>query len=279
MIPCNECGRMISDQAVNCPHCGCPVAPNNSHTNNKDENTVHYHDIETKPPKPSDQKWLYALLGVLGTSLVCLGIWSWKAGLFSSDEKEMVDTTKVVTQEPPSTDVEQPVQPEQQAQPTLIYANSYDGFVNIRQTPSANSAILGELVNGGAPATLISNEGKWYKVNYNGIVGYVKSEYVNIGNSAPAASAASAAKSYRNVYYVVIGSWQSLANAKAFYNQLPGYLSNGSIYKAVAKGKVVYRMVVGEYPSRSAAQQFINDTYWSGSMWIWKSDGTEQLVY
>ena len=27
MIVCKECGQQISDQAVACPHCGCPVQP------------------------------------------------------------------------------------------------------------------------------------------------------------------------------------------------------------------------------------------------------------
>lgn len=27
LIPCRECGEMISDQAVACPKCGCPVQP------------------------------------------------------------------------------------------------------------------------------------------------------------------------------------------------------------------------------------------------------------
>ena len=25
LIPCKECGEMISDEAINCPHCGCPT--------------------------------------------------------------------------------------------------------------------------------------------------------------------------------------------------------------------------------------------------------------
>ena len=31
MIYCRECGKMISDQALSCPHCGCVVSnPNRS---------------------------------------------------------------------------------------------------------------------------------------------------------------------------------------------------------------------------------------------------------
>ena len=26
LIKCGECGREVSDKAVNCPHCGCPIS-------------------------------------------------------------------------------------------------------------------------------------------------------------------------------------------------------------------------------------------------------------
>ena len=279
MIPCRECGKMISDQAVNCPHCGSPNASSNSQTKIFNNKKVNDPNKNTNPRKPTDQRWLYALLGVLATALVGLGLWSWQAGLFSSDDKEKgkSDTTVVVVHDSNPAADEPPATPSQPAAPTFVYANSYDGFVNIRQSASARSAILDQLYNDGAPATLISSSGKWYKVKYNGVVGYVKGEYVKVGGSTHTGTSAKASK----VYYVVIGSWENLQTAKASYGSMPDFFDNGDIYKAYAKGKVVYRMVIEEHSTRSEAQQAIN-TYkevYGDRFWIWESDGPAQLVY
>ena len=59
----------------------------------------------------------------------------------------------------------------------MVYASSSDGFVNIRRSASANSTILGELRNDGDGANYLGKKGKWYKVNYYGVIGYVNSDY------------------------------------------------------------------------------------------------------
>lgn len=59
-----------------------------------------------------------------------------------------------------------------------VYSNAYDGFVNIRQSPSSSAPILGVLKNGPDGAVLLGTEGEWKKIDYNGIVGYVYEKYV-----------------------------------------------------------------------------------------------------
>ena len=59
-----------------------------------------------------------------------------------------------------------------------VYANAYDGFVNIRQAPQNKTPVLGVLRNGPEGAILLGIEGDWTKINCNGIVGYVLSKYV-----------------------------------------------------------------------------------------------------
>lgn len=49
--------------------------------------------------------------------------------------------------------------------------------VNVRLSPSQNAEKLGVLA-GGDTAGLLENVGDWCKINYNGVVGYVKAEYV-----------------------------------------------------------------------------------------------------
>ncbi|MBO4820147.1 MAG: SH3 domain-containing protein [Prevotella sp.] len=266
---CDECGRMIPDGVVTCPYCNSPVAPNNSsigqHQNNNDYNN--HEDTIVRLPKGSGQKWLYAILGLLSAALIGLGLWAWKEGLFSKVDKEEKDTTVVEN-----------VVPEQPEQPPQIYSNSYDGYVNIRKSPSAESAIVGEIVNDGPPATFISNSGKWYKVNYNGVVGYVKKEYVRVEYSNPSTPQA---KSSKKVYYVVIDSFESLQMAKSSYTNMPDGLDSGDIYKAMSNGRVVYRIVVGTYDSRDEAQQNINNlkSLYGNRFWLWESDGPAQLVH
>lgn len=51
--------------------------------------------------------------------------------------------------------------------------------VNVRASASETANKLG-MITGGDTAELISNEGDWCKINYNGQVGYVKTEYVEV---------------------------------------------------------------------------------------------------
>lgn len=69
-----------------------------------------------------------------------------------------------------------------------IYSNAYDGYTNIRQRPSAKSAIIGTLPNGNHAAEcygISSENANWYLIYYNGVEGYVAKSQVG-GNPAPA---------------------------------------------------------------------------------------------
>ena len=57
-----------------------------------------------------------------------------------------------------------------------VYSKCFDGYLNIREKPNAQSKILGKLSNGPKGAELISNDGKWSKVRVNGVVGYAWSK-------------------------------------------------------------------------------------------------------
>lgn len=68
----------------------------------------------------------------------------------------------------------------------MIYANSHDGFLNIREEPSAKSPILGVIYNGAAGAEHLGVvDGDWIKVNKGGIEGYVHRNYVQKVPAAP----------------------------------------------------------------------------------------------
>jgi hypothetical protein len=73
---------------------------------------------------------------------------------------------------------ENPV-PQVQAQPEIrIYSNAYDGYVNVRQGPSAKSAKLGKLKNGPDYLVQLGVQGNWTKVKWQNGVGYVNNSVV-----------------------------------------------------------------------------------------------------
>jgi hypothetical protein len=59
-----------------------------------------------------------------------------------------------------------------------IYANAYDGFVNVRAQPSAKSAKLGRLNNGNDYLVKLGVQGKWTIVKWQNGIGYVNSTIV-----------------------------------------------------------------------------------------------------
>ncbi len=91
---------------------------------------------------------------------------------------------------------EQPAQPEQQAQPqqpeqqvaqeqhsqspseVRVYANAYDGFVNIRKSPTTKSPTLGRFKNGNDYVVVLGIQDNWYAVSWHGVVGYVHKNMV-----------------------------------------------------------------------------------------------------
>lgn len=58
----------------------------------------------------------------------------------------------------------------------VVEADSYDGFVSIRAEKSSKSRELGRLPNGEF-ADFLEYDGEWYKINYEGIIGYVYGKF------------------------------------------------------------------------------------------------------
>lgn len=58
-----------------------------------------------------------------------------------------------------------------------VVCHDPDGWVNIRQGASANSAILDRLYEDGSTAVVIGRSGNWLKVNYNGTIGYIHKDH------------------------------------------------------------------------------------------------------
>lgn len=159
----------------------------------------------------------------------------------------------------------------------IVYSVAADGKLNIRQSPSANSPIVGQLFTGGAGAQVLNASGIWYKVQSGDVVGYVNALYVSANRNDERVPNANAS---RTVYYVVIGSYNSLdAVTKARYN-MPDAIDCSPIFLGKKSGKNVYRMCTGVYYTREQAQREVDllKSTFGFTPWIWKSNGQAQCV-
>lgn len=69
--------------------------------------------------------------------------------------------------------------PETKPAASYVYCCAYDGFVNIRETPSMKGSVIGEFRNGPHGAVMLGEEGEWTKIDMDGVVGYVYTKYVS----------------------------------------------------------------------------------------------------
>ena len=117
------------------------------------------------------KKMIYAAMLLLGLSMMasCGGNKQEK-----QENKETKNTETSVQQE--SSPNEEKTEPDDSR--PRVYANAFDGFINIRETPEAKAPIIGTFKNGPQGAVLLDSEGEWTKIDCNGIVGYVLSKFV-----------------------------------------------------------------------------------------------------
>lgn len=53
LVKCSECGQDISDQALNCPHCGLPLISQEIEKDNSDRNV----EPNINKYEKTDKKW------------------------------------------------------------------------------------------------------------------------------------------------------------------------------------------------------------------------------
>ena len=53
------------------------------------------------------------------------------------------------------------------------------GYLNIRSRPSADAPIIAHAPDG-APLTILTQDGNWYLVNYNGVIGYASQDFITL---------------------------------------------------------------------------------------------------
>ena len=93
-----------------------------------------------------------------------------------------------------------------------VYSNSYDGYTNVRKSPSSKGEVLGKLRNGNEYVVVIGEVDKWLEVEYYDQIGYVHRDYVSETPSKPVTVNVDANwlngcwTDYGYVYYVVFSN-------------------------------------------------------------------------
>jgi len=111
---------------------------------------------------------------------------------------------------------------------TVVYADSYDGFVSIRQTPSSKAKVLGRLNSmtyGLGDGILLGQQGNWSKVKVGNTVGWCYSKYVGKINwvSGKGKNILVAAK----------------ANVPIYGESYDGESDHGDVFARVNKGTII----------------------------------------
>ena len=104
-----------------------------------------------------------------------------------AEEQEAAAAEAVAAVEAAAT-IEASVQPIVSSPYADIAIAQVNSYVNIRSVPGEEGEILGKLYNNSA-ATILGEEGEWYKITSGTVEGYVKAQYVVSGQAAESIAA------------------------------------------------------------------------------------------
>lgn len=155
LIKCPECGHMISDKAVKCPKCGFPIGQETAPAPNHVYPDDYVYDDRTGS---SSRKWLFAAIGVLA---VAVGIVAFLL-LRNGQGQETADT-------------------ESEKEKTYALAIPELGWLNIRESPSTSSKIVGKMRTCVDEAEVLGKEADWYMIRFDGVVGYINEPFSFVG--------------------------------------------------------------------------------------------------
>ena len=159
LIQCSECGRMVSDRATECPHCGCPI----------DVRMVTSPDpVVIKKQKGSAPKWQYAIIAALSFAVVVVSVLL----IFGKSKPEGADSTAAA-----ATSAGEP-----EKEKTYALSTAELGWLNVRQEPSTTSKVVAKMRTCVDVAEVLGKEDDWYKVRFDGVVGYLRGDFTYVGN-------------------------------------------------------------------------------------------------
>lgn len=159
LIQCSECGRMVSDRATECPHCGCPI----------DVRMVTSPDLVViKNQKGSAPKWQYAIIAALSFAVVVVSVLL----IFGKSKPEGADSTAAA-----ATSAGEP-----EKEKTYALSTAELGWLNVRQAPSTTSKVVAKMRTCVDVAEVLGKEDDWYKVRFDGVVGYLRGDFTYVGD-------------------------------------------------------------------------------------------------
>ena len=104
-------------------------------------------------------------------------------------ETQTETETQAETQPETETQTETETQAEAKSEFSDIAIAQVNDYVNVRSIASTDGEVVGKLYNNSA-ATILGEENGWYQISSGNVVGYVKSEYVVVGDENLAKSVA-----------------------------------------------------------------------------------------
>ena len=168
MIKCSKCGNPVSDKDAFCVHCGAPiVVPASQPAVQQTESPQPASAPAPAPQKPAKKVNINTIL--LGAILVLL-----VAGGVTYLIINKPDSPRGIPEGIGSYEGSTSTYSTEE----IVYCNSYDGYLNIRSTPSSKGEKLGKFKNGPEGAIKLSESGSWVEIDYNGVVGYVSKKHV-----------------------------------------------------------------------------------------------------
>lgn len=128
--------------------------------------------------------------------------------------------------------------------------------LNFRSGPNTDYSIIGELPEG-TSVTILSENNGWYKINYDGTVGYVYSDYISIGSATSNVSNSSTASVSKS------SSSHKLSSSNASNNTTTNS-SNSNIAETNYTNKVSYTAPSDLINFTASYEGFSATPYWSG---------------
>lgn len=102
-----------------------------------------------------------------------------RARIIENEAELQQETEEAMPEEAEATQHEVPVVASEYADMAIAQVNNY---VNVRALPNTESEVLGKLYNNSAATVLETAEDGWYRISSGNVEGYVKAEYVVVGN-------------------------------------------------------------------------------------------------
>lgn len=138
-----------------------------------------------------------------------------------------------------------------------VVSNLNNGVdLNFRSGPNTDYSIIGELSEG-TSVTILSENNGWYKINYDGTVGYVYSDYISIGSATSNVSNSSTASVSKS------SSSHKLSSSNASNNTTTNS-SNSNIAETNYTNKVSYTAPSDLINFTASYEGFSATPYWSG---------------